>query len=316
MQSTWSIDPISLEKAWVTIGSFDGVHRGHQAIIHQLVSGAHQAGAPSVVLTFYPHPAAVLGNRTAPRYLTSPEERAAILGQMGVDLVINHPFNREVAGLSARDFVQRLKRHLGMQHLCIGYDFALGKNREGDVSTLKRLGEELGYRVHVTQPFEINGKIISSSQIRSLLDKGDIQQANFLLGRPYRLDGEVVPGDARGRTIGIPTANLAVWVQRALPKSGVYACFTWIAGRRFQSVTNVGYRPTFDNQATLPSVETHILDFSGELYGRNLQVDFIARLRDEQRFSGIEELVSQIRRDIHRGREILEAEQKLPATSD
>lgn len=306
-----SFDEINLQPlrykaaAWLTIGSFDGVHLGHQAIVRQLAAGAHAENAPAVVLTFHPHPAKVLRNRQGPFYLTTPDERAALLGEMGVDVVITHPFDRDVAGLTARDFISRLYSHLGMKRLCIGHDFALGRGREGNFAVLQRLGSEFGYRVDSMAPVEVDGQVVSSSRIRNALAEGDVALAGKLLGRPYQVRGAVIHGDGRGRTIGIPTANLELWSERLVPKPGVYACLAQLEGSAAQAVTNIGYRPTFDGQTVQIHVETHLLDFKQDIYGREIALSFIERLRDEQKFSGIQALVEQIQRDIARAREIL-----------
>ena len=300
MQHFWSLEEVDLQNAWLTIGSFDGVHRGHQAILQQLTAGAHANGAPAVVLTFHPHPAVVLRNRQGPYYLTSPEERAALLGESGADVVITHPFNRQVANLTAGEFVTRLHRYLGLKHLCVGRDFALGHGREGNIPVLEKLGQELGYTVETLAPVLLDGEVISSSSIRAALAEGQVELAGRLLGRSYQVSGRVVHGDGRGRLISIPTANLDLWSERVLPKVGVYACLAWVDGQPWKAVTNVGYRPTFDGAEHAMRVETHLLGFDQDLYDRTLALDFVARLRDEQRFSGVEALVAQIRQDIER----------------
>lgn len=306
MQHYWSIESVFLKDAWLTIGSFDGVHRGHQEIIKNLTAGAHRAGVPAVVLTFYPHPAEVLRKRQDSFYLTTPEERAALLGELGVDYVITHPFNLQTAALSAHDFMAFLHKHLGLRRLFVGPDFALGHGREGNVPRLEELGNEFHYSVTEIPLFKTGDVIVSSSQIRSALAAGDVEKAALLLGRPYRVSGEVVPGDGRGRTIGIPTANLSTWSQRVIPKAGVYVTRAIVDGCSWGSVANVGVRPTFENQPVLPRVETHILDYSKDLYGKEIGLDFIGRLRDEQRFPSVPALVEQIQRDISRAREELE----------
>lgn len=305
MQHYWSIDDVYLQASWLTIGSFDGVHKGHQQILRNLTVGAHQANTKAVVLTFHPHPAVVLGKRRDPFYLTSPEERATLLAQLGVDIVLTCPFNVHVAKTTAHDFMQELSKHLHMDQLWVGYDFALGKNREGDVPTLRKLGEFLGYEVHGITPVEINGEIVSSSAIRTALGVGDVVKVADFLGRPYQINGEIVHGDGRGRSIGIPTANLDVWAERAIPKAGVYVCKARIGSQTFGAVTNIGVRPTFENQSDSPTVEAHLMDFSGDLYGKRMKLEFIERLRDEKRFTSIESLVNQIHADIQRGQEIL-----------
>ncbi len=303
----WSLESVYLHNAWLTIGSFDGVHRGHQAIVRKLVSEAHSAGAHAVVLTFYPHPAVVLGKRQDSFYLTSPEERAILLGQLGVDIVVTHPFNPEVAALSAQGFMTYLKKHLGLSRLFVGYDFALGRGREGNVPRLQELGSQLDYSVELLSPFEVDGQVVSSSLIRNVLSEGDAERAARLLGRPYRIPGQVIPGDGRGRTIGIPTANLDVWPQRALPKAGVYVCRAWVNGQSWGAVSNVGVRPTFESQPVQPRVEAHILDFDQDLYGQTIQLDFLSRVRDEQRFPNVQALIDQIHQDVKTARDRLAA---------
>jgi riboflavin kinase/FMN adenylyltransferase len=298
MQHFRSLDGVQLQKVWLTIGSFDGVHRGHQEVIRRLVEGADNAEALAVVLTFFPHPAIILKKRQKPFYLTTPEERARLLGRLGVDVVVTYPFTLDVAQLSALDFVRLLRSHLGLRHLCVGHDFALGRNREGDVNKLRKLGEEFDFEVDVVMPVEFENEVISSSEIRACLADGKIKLANQLLGRPYQLSGEVVAGDGRGRTIGIPTANLSIWEEKAIPKSGVYVCRVNVNGIARAAVTNIGYRPTFESQLTSPLVETHILDFEADIYGQEVKLDFIAYLREEQRFDNADALVRQIELDI------------------
>ena len=302
MQHYQSLEDISLSETWLTIGSYDGIHRGHQAILARMVSGAHAAGSAAVVLTFFPHPGAVLRGMTGPFYLTSTEEKVRLMEDMGIDAVITLPFTRELASVSAADFMAKLKRQLDLQQLWIGYNFTLGHNREGDIPTLQRLGDLLGYSVEVIQPVTIDGEIVSSSLIRGLLGKGEVGRASTLLGRNYTVPGEVVPGDGRGRQIGIPTANLAVWPERMLPASGVYAGWAWVNGTRWPSVTNIGTRPTFEAQAVPVRLETHLLDFHQDLYGRAISVEFVDRLRDEQRFQSVDALIDQIHADIQKAR--------------
>jgi riboflavin kinase/FMN adenylyltransferase len=310
MQHFWSLDDVQLKNSWLTIGAFDGVHRGHQHIVRKLTAGAHAVGSPAVVLTFFPHPAVVLGRREKPFYLTSPEQRAELLGALGADVVITHPFNQQVAATSAYDFMANLNAHLDLDHLLVGDDFALGHNREGNVPTLKRLGEEqFNYTLEVMPPVENDGQKISSSQVRRALEQGEVERAANLLGRPFRVTGEVVHGDGRGRTIGIPTANMDVWADLCLPKPGIYVCRAQLLGRVWGAVTNVGYRPTFKPLPETPVVEAYILDFNQKIYGEKLELDFLARLREEIRFSSVEALIEQIHVDIATAREML-AEQE------
>jgi riboflavin kinase/FMN adenylyltransferase len=300
-----SLDNVFLENSWITIGSFDGIHRGHQEIIQRLTAGAHAEKFPAVVITFHPNPALVLGKRENPAYLTSPQERAFYLAELGVDVVITHPFNKQVASTSAYSFIKNLKLHLGMSHLLVGPDFALGRDREGDIPTLSKLGEQFGYQVEVMEPVKIDGEVVSSSRIRNALASGDIILATQLLGHPYLVEGEVIPGDGRGRVIGIPTANLNTWSERQLPTSGVYVCQAQINGITYGAVTNVGVRPTFESQSETPQVEAHILDFDQQIYGEHVSLAFLSRLRDEKKFPDIQSLVNQINLDIFRARETL-----------
>ncbi len=301
-----SLEGVSLANTWLTIGSFDGVHRGHQEIIRQLVTGARDANATSVAITFHPHPAVVLGKRSNPLFLTTPEERASLLGEFGVDVVVTYPFDTATSQLSAWDFMARLHQHLGLRRLLVGQDFALGRGREGNVDRLRVLGEEFGYSVEVIPPILNGDVVISSSQIRSILLEGDVEHAARLLGRCYSVSGQVVHGDDRGKSLGIPTANLSVWTERTIPKAGVYVCRALVDGEYWGAVTNIGIRPTFENLPVIPRIEAHLLDFDADIYERQISLEFVSRLRDEQRFSDIQSLIKQIHTDIQRAREILQ----------
>ncbi len=305
MQHYRSLKDVQVKGAWLTIGSFDGIHLGHQEILRQLTRGAHAAGSPAVVLTFYPHPAVVLGKRKRAFYLTTPEEQAELLEALSVDLLITHPFDQDVASLSAQQFLNNLMDHLGLSQLWVGHDFAMGHNREGDVPALKRLGELHSFQVQVISPVTLEGEVVSSSRIRALLAEGSLAQANRLLGRPYRLSGTVVQGQGRGRTLGIPTANLAVSDERALLQTGVYVCRVRVLDRWHGAVTNIGVRPTFGAEDETLTVETHLLDYDKDLYGQRLSLEFVERLRGEKRFSGPQALVEQIHADIAQARQRL-----------
>lgn len=302
-----SLVGVKLEDSWLTIGSFDGVHRGHQAIIHQLVSGARRAGTSAVAFTFHPHPAVVLGKRQDALLITEPVEKAFLLSKLGIDVVITYPFTKDTSMLTSEQFVTMLHEHLGLQRLFVGRDFALGHGREGNVSRLTELGEIFGYQVEVVSPVKNSDLVISSSQIRSRILNGEMLQAEQLLGRHYKLSGRVVPGDARGKLLGIPTANLSVSEERIIPKAGVYVCRASIGGEVWGAVANIGVRPTFEDGTVAPRVEAHLLDFDGDLYGLDLSLQFVDRLRNEQRFSSVQSLVEQIHTDIARAREVLAA---------
>lgn len=303
MQPT--LDSLSLPDSWLAIGVFDGVHRGHQYILRQLVTGAHQAGLPAVVLTFHPHPLAVLRGLGHPFYLSLPHERAALLGALGVDVVVTQPFTQALANEPGEVFLARLKRHLGFSRLWVGHDFAMGRRRDTGIDQLLALQSRYHYLLEVQQAVEIEGQVISSSLIRTWLEHGDVEQANKGLGRPYTLQGPVVPGDARGRTIGIPTANVAVPPERLIPQRGVYACRVVVGGKTFRGATNIGIRPTFNGARLQQTVETHLLDFEGDLYGQEIQVQFLKRLRGEQRFESVQALIARIHQDIRLVREVV-----------
>lgn len=300
-----SLDDVHLGDCWLTIGSFDGIHKGHQSIVKDLLTGARENKAPTVLVTFYPHPVTVLRGRNFPYYLSSPEEKAEYLGELGVDVVITHPFNRKVANKSARQFMKTLASHMKIRHLQIGHDFAMGKNREGDFSSLQKIGKSLGFSVNESPPVEDEGGVLSSSRIRFLLGVGQVSKAAALLGRNYSLQGIVEVGDQRGATLGFPTANLMVWAEKIIPTAGVYACFASVRGKTWGAITNIGVRPTFESQPVAPRVETHLLDFSDDIYGESLRLEFVARLRDEKRFPSIEGLVEQIKLDSSKARKIL-----------
>jgi riboflavin kinase / FMN adenylyltransferase len=306
MQHVNSLAETQLDKpSVVTIGVFDGVHRGHQALIKRIVETAHQADHLAVVLTFHPHPDVVLKNIEGRYYLTTPEYRAQLLGEMGVDVVITHPFDDSVRSVRAADFVDKLVNSLQMKDLWVGRDFALGYKREGNVDFLTQKGSEVGYTV---SPIELvtennGGDRIASTTIREHLEKGEIELAAKLLGRSYRVEGVVVEGNKRGRTIGFPTANMDVWEQQVLPANGVYTGWATLGNERFMAVTNVGVRPTF--AGTSITIEPHLLDFDRDIYGETLSLTFEARLRGEQKFDGIEALKAQLHRDIAQGRELL-----------
>ena len=305
MRHVRDLADLKLPATAVTIGSFDGVHLGHQSLARALASTARADGLPAVVLTFFPHPSVVLRSRRPAYYITSPDEKAALLGELGIDYVITQPFDRALAAVHAEAFLGRLRSQLGMKHLCIGEDFALGHGREGNRSFLEAAAPRFGYTLHVLPPVLAGGEAVSSTRIREALSLGDVARAAALLGRPFTVSGTVVRGAGRGRSLDIPTANLRIWEERATPTAGVYACVAEVESGRYKAVTNIGVRPTFEPGQDTPVVESHLLDFNGDLYGREMRLIFVDRLRDEKRFSGPQELVQQIHSDIDRARRIL-----------
>ena len=304
MQHYRSLADVSLQNTWLTIGVFDGVHRGHQAILRQLAAGAHANGAPAVLLTFDPHPAVVLSGRDL-KLLTTPDERADLASALGLEAVITHPFDRAVSGMSARDFMALLKKRLGLSRLLIGYDFALGKGREGNAGRLSELGRELGYSVSVVEAVSDESGVISSTEIRKLVSLGNAGAAANLLGRPYALSGPVIHGDGRGRRINIPTANIHYPESKLLPANGIYACRARLGADLFAAAVNIGFNPTFTPDKRTANVEAHILDFDRDLYGEQVTLEFIARLRDEAKFDSVDALLAQIHADIEKTRKIL-----------
>jgi riboflavin kinase/FMN adenylyltransferase len=304
MQQYFSLEEVSLRNSWLTVGVFDGVHRGHQQIIRKLTAGAHANEAPAVVLTFDPHPASVLGGREI-KCLSLPDERAELLGRLGVDVVIIQRFTRELSTVSAHDFMLRLKRHLGVRHLLIGYDFALGKGREGNAARLTEIGAELGYSVEVIPALSDESGVISSTEIRKLIEVGNVAEAARLLGHLYSLHGPVIHGDGRGRTIDVPTANIDYRPDKMIPARGIYACWAYLHDKKHQAAINIGINPTFTPDKQTPNVEAHLLGFQGEIYGEDVKLEFVARLRDELRFSSVESLLEQIWKDIADTKRIL-----------
>lgn len=303
---------------FLTIGNFDGIHLGHQALLRclQTEAAAHSPPAKAALLTFDPHPLAVLRPHVPLQLLTTPEERLQLLAPFGLDLGIIQPFDQEFARLTPEQFMRILVERLGLVRLVVGPDFALGRARAGTVAVLQALGTQLGYDVSVVELVAGTSGEVRSHQIRQLLRAGNVRAASQMLGRPYRVMGIVEEGERRGRTIGVPTANIRPLPQRLLPADGVYATWAYLqddkqdenAGLARASVTNIGTRPTVDGRQH--RVETHLLDFPGpgepgQLYGQQVAVSFVSRLRAEQRFESLAELLAQIRRDILATRRVL-----------
>ena len=291
------------EATLVTIGVFDGVHRGHQRLIAGLVDQARQAGLRTVAITFFPHPDIVLRGLSGRYYLTRPAEKENLLRAQGIDEVLTLAFDDELRQVSAEEFCARLRSGLNMQTLAVGRDFALGHRREGNVQRLRQLGRELGFGLLTNDLVEDESGRISSTAIREALEAGDTGRARCWLGRSHVLGGEVVRGAGRGRQMGFPTANIDLWQQQVIPANGVYASYVWLGDERFVAATNVGRRPHFAG-ATL-TVEPFILDFDRDIYGQWLNVSFEQRLRDERKFDSLDGLVRQIAADAEASRALL-----------
>ena len=290
----------------LTIGVFDGVHLGHKCLISQLVAQARQQDLLSGVVTFRQHPQEVLQPQTKLPFLTDLIERSDLLRNEGVEVIIPLSFTVESARLSARQFLNLLKKYLRMCGLVIGSDFALGRNREGNADTLRALGQEMNFSVTVVPAVIIDGEVVSSTAIRKALANGDMKKVRSLTGRPFNLHGRVVIGAGRGVALGFPTANLNITPEQALPLDGVYACWAYIDGQAYQSMTNIGQNPTFGDRKR--AIEVYVVDYHGDLYGRELKLDIMERLRDEKKFSTVAELKQQMTEDVKHGKVILNSE--------
>ena len=314
--------------AAVTIGKFDGVHRGHQYLVARLLEQARRDGLASVVVTFNPHPITVLQPGTPIAYLCPLEERVELLRGLGVDSVAILSFTSQIAQLSARDFVSLLIDELRLKLLLVGPDFALGRNREGNIDRLRVLGQELDYRLEVAPMLTEDGEKVGSAAIRAALARGDMEAVAALLGRPFSLRGPVVKGADRGQALGFPTANIAVSLDLALPAYGIYvsrACLPAgmaqvcaptgapygpsgrLGGTTHLSVTSIGVRPTFEAQQR-PTVETYILDFQGDLYGQEVRIEILHRLRPEEKFDSVDTLIDAMKSDVQATRDYFHAQ--------
>ena len=287
----------------LTIGNFDGVHRGHMALIDRARGIAAEMRGETVVVTFEPHPRCVLQPDRCPASLTTLDEKRDILARAGADRLVVVTFTRETAQWSAEHFCDLLVAGFNLRHLVIGHDFALGHQRRGDEAFLREYGGRHGFDVTVVEPVSDAGEPVSSSRVRAALSDGDITSAARLLGRPYFIDGAVEHGEQRGRTLGFPTANISITGTKCLPARGIYATWIRVDGRWHMAATNVGYRPTFGGDRLL--VEAFILDFDADIYRSRVRLAFESRLRDEQTFESADALVHQMERDVEVGRSAL-----------
>jgi riboflavin kinase/FMN adenylyltransferase len=293
-----------LERVVLTLGNFDGLHRGHQAIVERARAAAVARGGRVVALTFHPHPLAVLAPERAAPMIQSLHDRLAGLRELGVDVVVAQRFTRTFASLAPEEFVERfLLGSLGLLHVVVGYNVTFGRGRAGTADTLAALGARLGFEVETVGPVTVDGVAVSSSAIRKALGAGDVERAAALLGRTHRLRGRVVAGERRGRTLGFPTANLHVPARVLVPAHGVYAVRAHLSGAAPQpAVLNIGVRPTFGEARR--TIEAHLLDWDGDCYGRWLEIELVARLRGEQRFDGPEALRAAIAADVAHARRL------------
>jgi len=291
----------------IALGNFDGLHRGHQRLLDATRQAASRLEGDSVVFTFDPHPAQVLAPQFAPPLLSTRERKLELIADAGMSACVIEPFTPELAALSPDDFLHILCNIIGARHVVVGYDFTFGRKRAGTTQTLRAFGEEHGFAVEVIEPVAVDGIVASSTKVREFLGAGKVDGAALLLGRPYDVDGAVVRGAGRGRTIGIPTANIAT-DGVLLPHAGVYAVRARLLDDRGAStldgVANLGTNPTFVDDGQL-SLEVHLFDFSTDIYDRRMRVEFIERLRGEKRFEGVDGLVKQIHADIEASRQAL-----------
>jgi len=287
----------------LTIGVFDGVHAGHRYLLEKLQQRASEKNLLSGVVTFSPHPQSVLHPHNQLPWLSNLEDRVRAFQELGVNIVAVLTFTPKVAQLGAREFMSLVKKQLRMRGIIVGPDFALGRGREGNIKLLRTLGREMEFGVEVIPPYTINGEVVSSTLIRRVLAQGDMIKVERLMGRYFQLGGKVITSDKRGRVLGFPTANLYIRPQQALPGNGIYATIAQVDGKQFSSATNIGIRPTFGEGEKM--VETHLLNYEGDLYGKDIRLEFVQKLRDEQRFPSSEALKAQIEKDVREVEAIL-----------
>ncbi|GAB4341983.1 MAG: bifunctional riboflavin kinase/FAD synthetase [Desulfobulbaceae bacterium] len=295
--------------ACVTIGNFDGVHLGHQMLFSEVVTRAHRHNGTSVVVTFDPHPLKVLRPGSI-RLISTTEQKIELIEKAGIDVLVIIPFDRDFAATTAEEFVEKiLIDKIGVRELVVGYDYAFGRGRTGNIDFLRAKGKEHDFPVTVVEAHYEDGMLVSSTKIRELVAEGRMRDVRKLLGRYYQIRGEVERGRQRGgRVVGFPTANLAISEEDLCPKRGVYVTQVVYDGRCYGGVSNIGYNPTFGENRLV--AETHIFDFSDDIYGRQIKINLLQHLRGERKFSGPEELAAQIRRDIETARDVLEKERK------
>ena len=292
-----------LKNPVLTIGNFDGVHRGHLALFEKVKERAKAIDGQSVVMTFDPHPIKVMMSGNGPPLITPTQQKLKLIEESGIDVILCIPFTKEFALVSPEDFVKKiLVQRIGIREVVVGYDYCFGYKRSGDINLLRKMGQDYNFTVHVVNQFVVDDMQVSSTAVRNLVQEGNLHEAKKLLGRDYQVCGTVVKGKNRGgRLLGFPTANLEL-VDELTPKLGVYIVRVLINGKTYNGLTNIGFNPTFGNN--LFSVETHILDFSGDLVGKTIRVNFLERLRDEKTFNSFEELSEQIKKDARQAREL------------
>lgn len=287
----------------LTLGNFDGLHLGHQELIKMVMKRARETGAVSMVVTFRPHPLKILAPDKCPPLISIYEEKIALFEKLGLDVLVKIPFTVDFASMSPEDFTRKvLCELLGAKEIFVGYNYRFGKGRTGNVGTLKKLGKQCGFVVREVEQVSFDGEVISSTKIRKLLAEGSVEQAARLLGRDYAITGVVVKGDGRGKGLGFPTANIAP-KHAIIPANGVYAVRFFVREKFYDGIANIGLRPTFDENRL--TIEVHVLDFNEDIYGEEISLYFVGRIREERKFKGPDDLVRQIASDIGTARNML-----------
>lgn len=287
----------------LTLGNFDGLHLGHQELVRMIIRRARETGALSMVVTFRPHPLKILAPEKCPPLISIYEEKIKLFERLGIDVLVKIPFTLEFSAMPPEDFVRDvLCGTLGAKEIFVGYNYRFGKGREGDIRTLRGLGEKYGFTVREIEQIAFGGEVISSTKIRTLLREGDVEHAAKLLGRTYAITGIVVKGDGRGKGLGFPTANIAP-KHSIIPADGVYAVRLIVREKVYDGIANIGMRPTFNKKVL--AIEVHVFDFNEDIYGEDISLYFIRKIREEKKFKGAEALVTQIKSDIETAKEIL-----------
>lgn len=287
----------------ITLGNFDGVHSGHGEIFRRLKKRAGEIGGEALIFTFDPHPAKVLRPELSPSIITPLSEKLRLIEEYGLDGIILADFNKEFAAQHPTSFVKDiLHGKLGAKLVIIGHDFTFGKGKEGNIDSLISLGKEAGFSVEVVEPIRLDGEIVSSTRIRAMIKDGKVKEASRLLGRHHSIEGKVIKGHGRGKPLGFPTANIDFQAE-LLPKYGVYAVKAQLGQRQLTGVTNIGIKPTFNDDE--PSIETHIFDFDESIYGKDLKISFVNRVRDVRSFNNTQDLSDQIAKDIGKAKDLL-----------
>lgn len=295
----------------ITLGNFDGLHLGHQELIRMVIRRARETGGLSLVVTFRPHPLKILAPEKCPPLISIYEEKIALFEKLGIDVLVKIPFTREFSDMSPRDFVKDvLCGLLGAKEIYVGYNYRFGRGREGTIESLKELGREFGFSVVEVDQVSLGGEVISSTKIRTLIRDGDVENAARLLGRTYAITGVVIRGDNRGKGLGFPTANIAS-KHDIIPSNGVYAVWVYVREKYYNGIANIGMRPTFDKHER--AIEVHLFDFNEDLYGEEISLYFLRKIRDEKKFENADALVRQIHADITSAGEILA---KYPGMSE